>query len=135
MSAESARYVSRTIRYVVPSERIGAVPATWHRPGVSDLYSMGGDGAVLLAVHVQPGASRSGLVGRYGSSLRARVTAPPEGGRANAAVCRLVAEALGVRPDDVQVVAGATSRRKRLRIVGVSPDRLDAWLRSVAPGG
>jgi uncharacterized protein len=104
-------------------------------PSVSDLYSVGGDGAVSLAVHVQPGASRSGIVGRHGQSLRVRVTAPPEAGRANDAVCRLVADALGLRRDDVQVATGATSRRKRLRIVGADPARLEAWLRDVAPEG
>jgi uncharacterized protein YggU (UPF0235/DUF167 family) len=56
------------------------------------------------------------------------VAAPAERNRANAAVCHLIADELGVRPADVDVVAGRTSRRKRLRVRGVDTARVDGWL-------
>lgn len=68
-----------------------------------------------------PGASRSEVAGMHGQALRVRVAAPPENGAANREIVRLLAEALGVRPRDVVVEAGAASRRKRVRVRGVDP--------------
>jgi uncharacterized protein (TIGR00251 family) len=80
------------------------------------------DDGVLLAVHVQPGAGRTEVVGRHGDALKVRVGAPPSGGRANDAVVALVAEAFGVKAAAVTVTSGATNRQKRLRIEGLDLD-------------
>jgi uncharacterized protein (TIGR00251 family) len=71
-------------------------------------------GAVLLSVQAQPGARREGLDGLHGGRLRVRTHEPPEGGRANASISRLVAEALGLSRGAVRVASGAASRRKEL---------------------
>ncbi len=76
-------------------------------------------GAVLLAVKVVPGARRDGIAGRLGDRLKVRVAAPPEGGRANRAVCELIARELGVRASAVEVVSGHTSAEKTLLVKGV----------------
>jgi uncharacterized protein len=68
-----------------------------------------------LAVRVQPGASRDEIVGWQGAALRVRVSAPPTDGRANAAVARLLAAALGVAPSTVELVRGAGGRDKMYR--------------------
>ncbi|MCW5776978.1 MAG: DUF167 domain-containing protein [Phycisphaeraceae bacterium] len=87
-------------------------------------------GAVLLAVKVVPGAKRDGVAGRLGDRLKVRVAAPPEGGRANRAVCELIARELGVRASAVEVVSGHASAEKTLRIRGVDAARVDAhWPR------
>lgn len=72
-----------------------------------------------IAVVVSPGAKRSAVVGRQGDAWKLRVAAPPERGRANTAVCALLAEALDVPPASVRVVAGAASRRKLVEIEGL----------------
>lgn len=72
-----------------------------------------------LAVHATPKAGRDEIVGWRGSELSVRVTSAPEGGKANAAVCKTVAAALGVAKSHVRVVRGETSRHKILAIDGV----------------
>lgn len=81
------------------------------------------DGNVIVTVHVQPGARRSEVVGRHGDALKLRVAAPPVDGKANRAVIALLAATLGVRASDVELVAGASQRRKRLRVEGVTLER------------
>jgi uncharacterized protein (TIGR00251 family) len=81
-----------------------------------------------IAVVVSPGAKRSEVVGRQGDAWKLRVTAPPERGRANAAVCALLAEALGVPAASVRVAAGATSRRKVVEVDGLDTVELDRRL-------
>ncbi len=71
---------------------------------------------IVLRVHVQPGAGRTEVVGRYGDALKVKVAAPPEGGRANQAVAQLLATTLGVAPSNVTLASGETSRSKRFRI-------------------
>ncbi len=94
----------------------------------SDLYDVE-RGAVVLRVHVQPGAGRSAVVGRHGDSLKVRVAAPPVDGRANAAAAALIAAALGVKEKAVELVSGERSRVKRYRVVGVDADEVDSRLR------
>jgi uncharacterized protein (TIGR00251 family) len=70
----------------------------------------------LIDVHVRPGASDNRVDGVFDGVLAVRVTAPPTNGRANDAVCREVANAFGLRPRQIALVGGATSRRKRLEL-------------------
>jgi uncharacterized protein len=90
-------------------------------PGVSELVSTDG-AAIVLAVHVQPRAGRTALVGRHGDALKLRVAAPPLDDRANVAAAGLIADVLGVPASGVALVAGARSRLKRFRVDGVDRD-------------
>ena len=60
-------------------------------------------------------------------ALKARVAAPPEDGRANAALIGVLARALDVKPSSVRIVSGAASRLKTIEIDG-DEDRLAARL-------
>ena len=86
---------------------------------------------VELWVHVQPRATHAAVGGLHGDALQVRVQAPPTEGRANAAVCRAVADALALRPAAVELVRGPRARRKRLRVLG-DPDALWARLTALA---
>lgn len=63
-----------------------------------------------------------------------RVTAPPEGGKANAAVAVVLAKALGVPKGAVRVVRGETSRHKQVEVEGVTPEELAAVVGEPDPG-
>ena len=90
------------------------------------------DSLVKLPVKVVPGAARSEISGWLGSSLKVRVTAAPERGKANAAVEALICDALGLPSGSVRVVSGATSPRKLVEIAGLPKaeilDRLEKTL-------
>jgi hypothetical protein len=75
---------------------------------------------VRLRIKVVPGASRDGVDGWLGEALKLRVRAPPERGKANAAVVRLLADVLGLAPGDVEVLSGHGSPRKVVGIEGLS---------------
>ena len=73
-----------------------------------------------LSVKVVPGASCDGIVGWLGDRLKIRVTAPAEGGKANAAVKEVVASALSLPRAAVEIVAGNAAPRKVIEITGLS---------------
>lgn len=77
------------------------------------------DGEVRFAVKVVPGSSRDRIAGALGDALKVQVTAPPEGGAANARLCKLLAQALGIAARDVRVLAGASTPRKVVAVRGV----------------
>ena len=83
-----------------------------------------------LRVRVIPRARRDEIAGERGGALLVRVTAPPEGGRANKAVCRLIARALGIAPTRVTILRGAASREKLVRVEGAGAADLGELFRA-----
>lgn len=77
-----------------------------------------------LDLKVSPKASRNAITGWIGVSLKVSVTAAPERGKANEAVEQLLAEVLALPRSAVTVVAGHTSRLKRIEIVGLTAEAL-----------
>jgi len=84
-----------------------------------------------LALRVSPGARSSAVVGRHGAAWKIRVSAPPEDGRANAAVVRLLADALGVPARTITVVSGHGARDKLVELAGIAPDEIERRLEAV----
>jgi uncharacterized protein (TIGR00251 family) len=88
---------------------------------------------IAVAVKVHPKSHRPGLHGvaafASGERLRVAVTAPPEDGRANTAVCATLAKALGLPVSAVRVSAGMTTREKTLHVTGDSHTLADRLAR------
>jgi hypothetical protein len=82
------------------------------------------DGGIVVSVHVKPRASRNRILAARAGRLELSVTAPPDGGKANAAVCRLLADELGIGVSRVRIERGHAARNKQVLIEGVSASEL-----------
>jgi uncharacterized protein (TIGR00251 family) len=78
------------------------------------------DRPVKLLIKVVPASSRDCIAGWLGESLKIRVRAPAERGKANAAAEKIVAEALGLPVKCARIVTGKTSSRKVVEISGLT---------------
>ena len=85
-----------------------------------------------LQLRVSPGARRAHVVGRHGDAWKVRVAAPPEGGRANEAVVRLVAETLSLPRDAVTLVSGHGARDKIVQLAGLDSTQVERRLSTAA---
>lgn len=74
----------------------------------------------MLEVHVQPGAKRTEAAGLHGGRLKVRLAARAVEGAANEALVELLAGAFGVAKRGVRIVAGETSRQKRVSVAGAT---------------
>ena len=81
-------------------------------------------GGAIIPVKVVPGSSRDRVVGVLGDSLKIATSAAPEKGKANAAVAKILAKALGVDARSVQLVSGPTNPRKEFTIAGWTADAI-----------
>ena len=79
---------------------------------------------ILIPVRVSAGASRDRVIGEHAGALKVSVSAAPERGKANKAVCELIAKTLGISRSQVRLVSGETSRDKKLLVTG--PDGVSA---------
>lgn len=82
-------------------------------------------GNVVLALHVQPNAARTAIIGCHGDALKLKLAAPPADGKANACLVEYLATLLDVPRADVTLIAGAASRRKFVRVTGVAASALE----------
>jgi uncharacterized protein len=76
--------------------------------------------AGTVKVRLQPRASRDEIVGERAGILLVRLTAPPVEGRANEALCRLLARQLGIAPTRVSLLKGTKSRDKVIQVKGLA---------------
>ncbi len=97
--------------------------------GAEKLSVRDGQPGAVITVKAVPGASRDKVAGVLGDALKITTAAAAEKGKANAAVARTLAKALGVSPRDVELIAGATSPRKEFQIAGTTAQQLLTKLR------
>lgn len=83
------------------------------------------DGALLLSLHVQPGAKRTEFAGLHGEAIKLRLAAPPVEGKANACLLAFLADFMDVPKRAVVLVNGETCRSKLVRIEGANQGALE----------
>lgn len=89
---------------------------------------MSAGGSCILQVKAVPNASRNEIAGWVGDALKVKLRAPPVDGKANAELCRFLAEALELPRNAVTVATGDTSRHKRIAIAGLDLSQVRARL-------
>ena len=85
-------------------------------------------GGARFRVRVVPRARRSEVAGLWGDCLKVRRAAPPVEGAANRELVAFLAQALGVRPAQVEILSGASSREKLIAVEGVGPQEVEQRL-------
>ncbi len=97
---------------------------------MDDLEIESCDGALLLRLRVAAGARKAHIKGVHGGALKLSVPEPPEKGRANEGVLRLLAETLQVAQRQIELVSGHGSHDKRVSITGLDEATARARLSS-----
>jgi uncharacterized protein (TIGR00251 family) len=82
-------------------------------------------GGFSLQVLVQPRASRTRVVGVHGDRLKIQLAAPPVDGEANAALVDFLSDLLQLPRNHLQIATGQTSRRKTVRVLGLSTQKAE----------
>jgi len=104
-------------------------PESWGLGSIGGFRYVASMAATIITLRVTPRADRTEVVGRRSDGVIAvRVTAAPADGKANAAVIKALADALGTRPSGLSLVSGHTGRDKRVQVDSLTPDELAAAL-------
>ena len=83
------------------------------------------DRGLTFAVRIIPRASRSEIAGEYNGALRIRIAAPPVDGAANRELVRVLAKSFKLPQNAVEIVSGAGSKNKVVRLAGADSARLE----------
>ncbi len=86
---------------------------------------------VVLALHVQPRASKNQILGLHDGNIKLAVTAPPADGKANRAVIALLASFFKIPKSAVTIKSGQQGRKKRIFLHGISLDEARRKLNAV----
>lgn len=89
------------------------------------------DGKVTIAIKARPSAKKNAILGEHDGALKVAVTAPPEKGKANAAIAKLLAKEFGLKGNCVQLLRGATSSEKVFCVEGIVKEQLAEQLQKL----
>lgn len=76
---------------------------------------------IILKVYLHPKSSKNEIVGPYLDGIKVKVTAPPAEGKANEGLIRFLAKELDIPPSHIEIIQGHHSRKKTLKVAGVTP--------------
>jgi uncharacterized protein (TIGR00251 family) len=85
-------------------------------------------GGAIIQVHASPRASKNQIQGLHGEALKIRLQAPPVDGKANETLIEFLAEMLGIPQRQITILAGQTSRQKRLGLQGITAEQVEIRL-------
>jgi hypothetical protein len=88
------------------------------------------ESGVVFGVKVVPGSSRTALAGALGDLLKVKVAAPPEKGKANKCLIEFLAKQLGVKKNQISIIAGQTNPVKSILVAGVSSEAVQQRLKT-----
>ena len=77
-----------------------------------------------IRIRLLPGSSMNRITGREEDVYRIKVTAPPNDGKANKGLIRLLSKQLGTARGNIEIVSGKLSRNKTVRIAGLTEDEI-----------
>ena len=89
---------------------------------------------IVVAVHIQPRASRNEICGMQGNELKVRLTSPPVEGEANKLFIEYFAKLLGIAKSRLRIVSGEKSRHKMVLVAGYERNELIVRLKSAIAG-
>jgi len=92
------------------------------------------ENGVELHINVLPRSSRNTVAGFQDNCLKIKISKPPVDGQANVACCRLLSELFSIPASKVTVVRGHSSRRKTVRLEGISPEEAGEVLERLVQG-
>jgi uncharacterized protein (TIGR00251 family) len=85
-------------------------------------------GGATFTVKVQPRARKNAITGELDGALKLALTAPPLDGKANAACIEFLANLLRVSRSSITIASGQASRRKLIRVAGLSAEEIQKRL-------
>ena len=88
------------------------------------------DRGLTFAVRIVPRASRSEIAGEHDGSLRIRIAAPPVDGAANRELVRVLAKKFKLPQNAIEIISGANSKNKVVRIHGADAVTLEQLIHS-----
>ncbi len=91
---------------------------------VTDLKTENHEGGVVFTAKIVPGSSKTAILGLLDGMVKIKVSAPPEKGKANQAICEYLAKRLGLKKKAVSIVSGKTNPVKQIRIEGISAENI-----------
>jgi hypothetical protein len=95
----------------------------------------GSEKTAIITIKVVPRSSRNQVVAGDNGVWRLKVTSPPVEGKANKAVREYLAKCLGIPKGSVNIVSGARSKLKSVRIEGLDQDNVQSILKDHALKG
>ncbi len=78
-----------------------------------------GDG-IIIPARIQPNSSKEKVIGEYAEKLKIAVTSPPEKGKANKAIVKVLAKWLNIKSSDIQIVSGEKSKDKEIFVRNIT---------------